>query len=283
MESMSLRLNGVCNAYFQEHRILDPGMVPKDEACACTSASLFWNESGERNHLLVDIGYGVWRSLVDQAAYSEPAKLSGILITHQHLDHIGELVPFVESSYRLLGEPIDIYATGTVFDFLASSYPWLFNVRRGKEKLKANAIKPGERFRIGKLDVLPVDASSHCKGGVNYLIDSSLAKIFIGWDLNHMPKDESIDWAAVDVAFLDGNTIEDHPTGHCSIRTLLKWAKAAGPRNIGIVHYSGWEDGRILSPTERMQRAVELAKEIGVPDCCKIEFGYQGQIYNWGE
>jgi len=209
------RLNGVSNAYLQEYRILTNDRAESRNPCACTSGSLFWAKGGVNNHLLCDIGFGVWESLVNfQLAKRQITQLSGILLTHAHLDHIGELAVFVESWQRLNNyqKPVQVYATESTFNQIQDAYPWLFSPKKNAKQVKENIVANGSKFSIGEVQITPIDASSHCKGGVNFLLEFSGCNIFLGWDINRVP--EGIDWCKVDLAFLDGNSIHSHPTGH---------------------------------------------------------------------
>lgn len=290
MDWMLFRLNGVSHAYWQEYRLLTSSEKEKLEDYACTSGSLFWEENGAISHLLCDIGFGVWQSLVDFQLFGKDvfskstissARLAGILITHSHLDHIGELVIFIESWNRLHGflEPVQLYITQSTFDRIQIAYPWILGKKRDKDQLNVNIISPNQLFSVGQVKILPIDASSHCRGGVNFLIDLAGCQIFLGWDINESPEPGEIDWGRVDLAFLDGNTIEDHPTGHWSIKKMLTWAKRVGLRRINIVHYSGWEDGKVLTYIERSK----ILQELNPGQKFSIMFGSQGQEYQWKE
>ena len=47
----------------------------------------------EDSALMLDLGQGAWRRLLEQGV--EPAYLQGLLLSHHHLDHMSDLLPLL--------------------------------------------------------------------------------------------------------------------------------------------------------------------------------------------
>lgn len=285
MDDVMFRLNGVRPAYYHECLLLTNECIP---ACACTSGALFWDENGLSKYLLFDVGYGVCESLarylVSVEKVSPQPCLDGILITHAHLDHIAEIPIFIESYRRLqkYPRPILVFCTQDTFDILKKIFGWLFQSSKNTQPVAEwRNVAAGNAFNVGPIEVTSIDASSHFPGAVNYLMSFQKTKIFIGWDILRTPPAENILMSDSHLAFLEANTLEDHPTGHCSARAILRWALETQLRNIVLVHYSGFEDGSILTWRECQNMIPSLAPQMKEEDGYRITFGKQGDIFRF--
>ncbi len=287
MDNVMFLLLGVRPAYYHECLLLTNECIP---ACACTSGALFWDENGLSKYLLFDVGYGVCESLArhfvsEKKVFPQPC-LDGILITHAHLDHIAEIPIFIESYRRLQKclRPVSIFCTQATFDILKKIFGWLFQSSKNTQPAAEwKNIEAGNSFNVGHIEIASIDASSHFPGAVNYLISFQKTKIFIGWDIRNPPAENILNILVNDshLAFLEANTMEDHPTGHCSARAILCWAFKARLRNIVLVHYSGFEDGQILTWRECQNMIPSLAPQMKKEDGYKITFGKQGDVFRF--
>ncbi len=92
MVKYELVFNGLDNAWRKEYGC-GCGRCRDTRRTANTSVSLLgWNDARElEHHLLIDAGAGVGESLLENPALRNNPRLDGVLLTHWHADHVGEL------------------------------------------------------------------------------------------------------------------------------------------------------------------------------------------------
>ena len=95
-----------------------------------------------QTHILLDAGISARRITTALRGLGvDPAFLSGVLITHEHTDHISGLATLTKQ----LGLPV--YATAPTLDALAMKVPAIPEKRLGR------FFAPGESFQIGRAHV----------------------------------------------------------------------------------------------------------------------------------
>lgn len=111
-------------------------------------------------------------SLAMASSQLQKEMVRDIVISHAHLDHIAGLPLFIDDLFATLAEPIRIHAAAEVIEILErdifnwSVYPRFSELSNlGSSVLQYREIKPGTRFEVGHLSVLPV--------GVNHKVPSS--------------------------------------------------------------------------------------------------------------
>lgn len=83
-------------------------------------------------------------------------RMDGVLLTHSHYDHVGgidDLRPFCK-----FGD-VDVYADGQTASCLRRSVPYCFAEEKypGAPSLRLNVVAPHCPFRIGDIDVMPIE------------------------------------------------------------------------------------------------------------------------------
>ncbi len=102
----------------------------------------------ETTKILVDIGVGVFRSLTPQ----ELKEIKAVLLTHNHLDHNGDLLALLKARWLLRAEELQIYGpndTKSVMEKLLDAYSYL----EGNVKYR---IYTDKEFKINDLNVKAV-------------------------------------------------------------------------------------------------------------------------------
>ncbi len=82
--------------------------------------------------------------------------LDAVLFTHEHRDHIAGLDDIRAYNFRQK-EPMDVYTEERVLTALQYQYPYIFAEKKypGAPQVNIHLIE-NEKFRIGRLDILPV-------------------------------------------------------------------------------------------------------------------------------
>lgn len=129
----------------------------------------------EDTHILVDAGISTKRIVEGLHSLGvEPGQLAGILVTHEHSDHIKGL-PIFTKKY-----PIPVYATEHTLDgYLASNGPGL--AAEGRLRI----VEYGREFEIGGLKALPFPISHDAARPVSYTFTSKGHKLGMATDLGY--------------------------------------------------------------------------------------------------
>ena len=104
-----------------------------------------------------------------------PASLSGVLVTHAHLDHIGCLNTLFRN-FRIPLFATEETASSTDFAFrdytrkFGFSFDWFY-------------ISPGSSFDLGNLSITPFEVPHDANGAVAYTLENGKAKVGIATDL----------------------------------------------------------------------------------------------------
>ena len=127
------------------------------------------------SHLLIDAGISGKRICCGLSSFGvAPEAIDGILVTHEHIDHISGLGVMM----RKFG--CKVYATeGTIHEILKS---------KSLGKLPQNcfeAVKPQKKFKIGRIEVEPFRISHDAKEPVSYVLRSGQQKIGMVTDLGY--------------------------------------------------------------------------------------------------
>lgn len=162
--------------------------------------SLFSGSSGNSSfvsfgdvRLLIDAGKSaraIERALIEIDVH--PSSLNGILVTHEHSDHI-KGIQVLSKKYGL-----DVYASHGTWHAMAHKMdgvlPW-----------QIREFYPDEDFYIGNVNVLPFQIPHDAAQPVGFCLESGGKKVSFATDLGHTTKD-IIDRAAhSDVLLLEAN------------------------------------------------------------------------------
>ena len=131
----------------------------------------------DSTHLLVDAGLSGKRieAALKQIDGPHAGKLSGILVTHEHSDHV--------SGAGVLSRRFNL-------PIYASPNTWRFFLRHGTigkvaENLRKIVI-PGERTIIGDMELLPFDIPHDASQPVGYCLTSGKHKVAVATDMGYV-------------------------------------------------------------------------------------------------
>jgi ribonuclease Z len=136
-----------------------------------------------RHNLMLDLGQGAWRRLLDQAV--EPVSLQAVLISHHHLDHMSDLLPllFALKYDPLMNERARITLVGhqglaRVLEGLAGVFgDW---VRPPEKNLKYLWLEPGDKAELGGIKISAAPAK-HMETSLAYRLEfEGLSLVYLG-------------------------------------------------------------------------------------------------------
>lgn len=166
------------------------------------------------DHVLLDAGTGV-----GDLSLARMARITDVLITHSHLDHVCGLALLVDVLFDRIDRPLRVHATAeTIATLRAHLFNWLlwpdFNQlpSASAPRLVYETLAPQVPRVIGRIKATAFDVL-HTVPGVGYSIDAGGAVfVFTGdtyaddriWTyLNALPR---LDYLMIEVSFVDAET-----------------------------------------------------------------------------
>lgn len=151
-----------------------------------------------QTHILLDAGISARRITTALRGLGvDPKELSGILITHEHTDHISGLATLTKQ----LGLPV--YATAPTLDALARKIPAIAHNRLGR------FFAPGESFPLGELWIEPFATSHDAACSVGYAINGDGSRLVLCTDLGYISPEVERAVAGCDLLVCEANHDEE--------------------------------------------------------------------------
>lgn len=151
-----------------------------------------------QTHILLDAGISARRITTALRGLGvDPAFLSGVLITHEHTDHISGLATLTKQ----LGLPV--YATAPTLDALAMKVPAIPEKRLGR------FFAPGESFPLGELWIEPFATSHDAACSVGYAITGGDSRMVLCTDLGYISPQVERAVAGCDLLVCEANHDEE--------------------------------------------------------------------------
>ena len=167
------------------------------------------------------------------------ANVSGvdaILFTHDHADHVNGIDDIRALSDRSKA-PIDMFGPPDTMQRLAKRFAYIFDDAikplpgTSKPEGRAHPVLPGESFRIGDVDVVPIAVPHGPISVYGYRIGN------LGYitDAKSLPEEAVRAFRGVSVLVLNALFRTEHPT-HLSISEAVAVAKQVGARETWLTH-----------------------------------------------
>ena len=143
----------------------------------------------------------------EQVLHLPYERIDGVLITHEHYDHVGgldDLRPFCRFG------SVPIYAEEYVAKALRLRMPYCFVDHRypGVPDIPLQEIEPGQRFSINQTGVLPLRVMH----GRLPILGYRIGKLGYITDMLTMPEESFEQLAGIDVLIMNALRIVPHPT-----------------------------------------------------------------------
>jgi phosphoribosyl 1,2-cyclic phosphodiesterase len=214
-----------------------------------------WLSVGKTN-LYIDPGPGALVRCLNSRPKLEPSALDGILLTHKHLDHSGDVNVLIEAmtegGFKKRGV---LFAPG---DALEEDPVVLRYVRNYVEKVEV--LKENSEYRIGEIQFSTAEKHRHRVEtyGINFKISprtvSLIADTKFFPDLPHLYRGEIL---IIHVVRL--KPVVDEPIEHLSIEDVKTIVKRAKPKLTVLTHF-----GMTMIKAKPWVVAAELKKELGL-------------------
>ena len=179
-------------------------------------------------------------------------KIDGVLITHEHYDHVGgldDLRPFCRFG------AIPIYSESNVADKLRSRMPYCFveHTYPGVPNIPLCELTAGNPFFINHTEILPFRIFH----GNLPILGYRIGKLAYITDMLFMPEESYTQLAGVDVLVINALRIASHPT-HQNLEEALLVARRINARETYFIHMSH-DIGLHSVAQQRLPKSFSLA------------------------
>ncbi len=227
---------------------------PHDKRLRCSALV-----ENDHTRLLIDCGPDFRQQIMPQPF----RRIDGILITHAHYDHMGGMDDI--RPYCQFGE-INVYADPLAREGMLQMLPYCFAEHRypGVPAIQLHEIHPHESFRIGDMDIMPIQVMHHDLPILGYRIGP----------LTYITDMKTI--SPVELPYIEGTEVlvvnALRLTPHHSHQTLaeaVSFARRVGALQTWLIH-SSHHIGRHEEVNAQLPADIQMAYDgqvVDISDC----------------
>lgn len=159
-------------------------------------------------------------------------KIDGILITHEHFDHVGGIEELRTYSYL---NTVDIYAESNVEKALKKRLSYVFDRDKflGIPDIRILPINFPHTFKIKEIDIVPIRVMHYRLPILGYRI-RNFAYLT---DVKHLPNEELEKLSGLDLLVISALRNKEH-VSHQTLGEAIELAKRIAPRKTLFTHMS---------------------------------------------
>jgi phosphoribosyl 1,2-cyclic phosphodiesterase len=210
--------------------------------------------------VLIDCGFSLREARRRlQSAGIEPGEIHGILVTHEHGDHVGGV-------FRLsAAHGIPVFLThGT----LAASLDGADQALEPEAAGLIRRIMPDQAFEVGGLQILPVAVPHDAKEPVQYVMDDGRHKLGVLTDLGHGSTHVRRSYGGLDALVLECNHDTDMLAANTRYPEVLK-RRISGPWGHLANHVAGELLASLDTRRLRVLVAAHLSRQNNSPELAR--------------
>lgn len=206
--------------------------------CTCPVCTSF-DSRNKRNRSSIYVQKGKTSLVIDTATEfrlqmleHHICELDGVLITHDHADHLHGLDDLRSLTWH---KPMPLYGRKEVLDEIKRRFSYIFMETQkggGKPRLELNIIDRNP-FQLGEIDILPIPVWHGALDIRAYRLDN----IAYVTDCNVIPEESMKHLMDLDLLIVDALRYKPHST-HFSIDQALEVIKKTRPRKALLTHFS---------------------------------------------
>ena len=186
-------------------------------------------EIGDR-HILLDCGPD-FRQQMLTVPFS---KLDGVLVTHEHYDHVGGLDDL--RPYMMFGE-VNVYAEDFCATHLEERIPYCFTPKEkrypGVPSINLVRVEPHKPFNIEDIEIMPIRVMH----GALPILGFRIGKMAYITDMKTIDGSEYAYLEGIDTLIVNGLRHKEHRS-HQSIEDAIAFSKRIGAKVTYLIHMS---------------------------------------------
>ncbi len=160
--------------------------------------------------------------------------LDAVVFTHPHKDHTAGLDD-VRAYNFLLKKEMEVYANSLTIDSLKREFPYIFSEEKypGVPEIKVKEIYPYHQFKIGEIELLPIEVMHHKMRVLGFRI-GDFAYIT---DANFIPDNSMSHLYGLDTLVLNALRIQKH-LSHFNLEEAIAVVEVLKPKRAYFTHIS---------------------------------------------